>query len=102
MNTHQTEPLLAVPLHRLVRNFPRVDSEPGKILKYKPQSEPKSPDDLEVAKDAVMQIIVAFQSNFQNDETDLARLLTDRFTLRSDIPNDPHHPRQPGTEAGNK
>jgi hypothetical protein len=68
-------------------DLPRVDSIPGKIIKYTPAHEPVHPSDLLVATDVVMQIVKAFDSNFQNTEHDLARLITDRFTLRNHSPN---------------
>lgn len=51
------------------------------IFKYQPRR-PATVEEIDAAKRIVLRIVEAFGANFQNDETDLARMITDEFTLR--------------------
>lgn len=52
------------------------------LTKYQPKIPSPPAEDLEEAKRLVLQICEAFSANFQNNETDLAHMITDKFTLR--------------------
>ena len=56
---------------------------PELISKYQPKIPNPPAQDLEEAKKTVLLICSAFVSNFQNNETDLAYMITDKFSLRS-------------------
>ena len=61
------------------------NSKSGEVNKYQPKFDPKTQEDLDVARDAVIQIVKCCFTNFQNTDHDLARMITDRFTLREEI-----------------
>lgn len=53
-----------------------------KIAKYQPEIPFPPARDLEEAKRIAFQICEAFAANFQNSETDMAHMITDKFQLR--------------------
>lgn len=70
------------------------DSESGRITmktitKYQPTIPTPPARDLEEAKRLVLQISEAFIANFQNTETDLAHMITDKFMLRESNTKEP-------------